>query len=192
LRSIRFQYDGSARPGPAPAEGEHGKVAQRGRDFVQWEEKERETMSQDQHPAMTSSREALRQQHGVRVVSASEEGVDAAALPPGVYGFTGAPAAREMPLYATPIFRGTEVHKTAGGEICLLGYVTAQEAAAIEQGAEPLVVDLYPDPYEQAQALISVPLARVDHRKPPTRVQGNSMRTEISPLAGRLAQTRLD
>ena len=145
-------------------------------------------MSHEEHAALGPEREALRRTHGVRELSENEEGGDATALPASIYGFTGAPAAAELPLYGTPIFRGTEVHKTADGEILLLGYVAPGEAAAIEQGAEPLTVDLYPDPYESAQTLVAVPLSRIDHRKPPTRVHGNPMRTDIAAAAARAAR----
>jgi hypothetical protein len=144
-------------------------------------------MSEEQRIAFTAAREKLRQQHGVRVVTGAEDGCDARALPAGVYGFTGAPGARELPLFAKPITRSTEVHKTADGEIYLLGYLTVEEAAAFESGTEPLSVELYPEPYQAAQALVAVPLARIDRRKLPARSNGNPMRTEIAPRAGSLA-----
>ena len=102
-------------------------------------------------------------------------------LPEGVFGYTTAPAADELPLFDVPVFRCFEIHKLASGEICWVGYVTEQEAEAFKTGREPVALDLYPDPYGQATSLISVPETRVDRRKPPTRDHGNSMRMELAP-----------
>ncbi len=138
-------------------------------------------MSQDQHPALSPEREALRIRHGVRAVTSQEEGHDVKSLPAGVYGFTGAPAAPELPLFTQPIVRSTEVHKTANGEIYLIGYVRPAEAQTIENGSEPVRVDLFPDPREESATLVAVPMSRIDQRHPPSRSGGNSMAVEIAP-----------
>jgi hypothetical protein len=138
-------------------------------------------MSQDQHPAHSPEREALRDRHGVRAVTSAEEGNDVKSLPAGVYGFTGAPAAPELPLFTHPIVRGTEVHKSANGEIYLIGYVQPSEKQAIESEAEPVHVNLFPEPRGESAALIAVPMPRIDRRQPPTRQDGNPMALEIAP-----------
>ena len=138
-------------------------------------------MSQDQHPASSPEREALRVRHGVRVVTSQEEGNDVKSLPAGVYGFTGAPAAPELPLFTHPIVRCTEVHKTADGEVYMIGYVQPAEAQSIESGSEPVRVSLFPEPREESATLVAVPLSRIEHRNPPTRSDGNSMAVEIAP-----------
>lgn len=139
------------------------------------------TTNQETHPALSPEREALRARHGVRAVTSVEEGHSAQALPLGVYGFTGAPAAPEMPLFTHPIVRCTEVHKTADGEIYLIGYVQPAQLQTIEQGSTPARLDLFPDPRGESTALVAIPMSRIDARHPPTRENGNSMALEIAP-----------
>ena len=138
-------------------------------------------MSQDNHPAFSPEREALRAGHGLRAITSQEEGHDVKHLPAGIYGFTAAPAAPELPLFIHPIVRCTEVHKTADGEICLIGYVDPAEAQAIEHGSEPVRSNLYPEPRDKATALIALPMSRIDRRHPPTRQDGNPMAVVIAP-----------
>jgi hypothetical protein len=138
-------------------------------------------MSQDKHPAHSPEREALRDRHGVRAVTSAEEGHDAKSLPAGVYGFTGAPAAPQLPLFAHPIVRSTEVHKTANGEIYLIGYVQPAEKQTIESGSEPVHVNLFPEPCGASAALIALPMSRIERRHPPARDNGNPMAVEIAP-----------
>jgi hypothetical protein len=138
-------------------------------------------MSHDTHPAFTPEREALRARHGVRAILSEEEGHDVRQLPTGVYGFTAAPAAPELPLFIQPIVRSTEVHRTLDGEIYLIGYLNPTEALTIENGAEPVRASLYPDPRDTATELVALPMSRIYHRQPPTREGGNSMAVEIAP-----------
>lgn len=139
-------------------------------------------MSQEQHPALTVERMKLRESLGLRVIRDEEEGRHIDSQLAGVYGFTGAPATEELPLFVKPIYRCTEVHKLASGEIHLLGYVTGKEAGAFDAGSEPIVINLYPDPFGESTKLISIPLSRIDRRRPPTRDEGNSMMVEIAPV----------
>jgi len=138
-------------------------------------------MSQDQDTAQSPEREALRVRHGVRAVTSAEEGHDVKALPAGVYGFTAAPAAPELPLFTQAIVRSTEVHKTASGEIYLIGYVQPAEAEAIRARVEPLRVNLFPEPRDASETLVAIPLLRIDRRLPPTRDNGNAMAVEVAP-----------
>jgi hypothetical protein len=135
----------------------------------------------EQHIALSAERQSFRSPLGLRPVHEKEEGADIRRLPEGVYGYTTAPASDELPLFAAPIYRSTEVHKLKGGAVQVIGYVTEKEAAEIENGAEPLAVDLYPEPYEKAVKLAAIPLSRIDARKLPTRDHGNSMRVEVAP-----------
>ena len=138
-------------------------------------------MSQESHPALSPEREALRARHGVRAVTGEEEGHDVRALPMGVYGFTGAPAAPQIPLFTHPIVRSTEVHKTSDGEIYLIGYARPAEAETIQGGSEPVRFSLFPDPHDESTSLVAIPMSRIDARHPPTRDSGNSMAVEIGP-----------
>jgi hypothetical protein len=138
-------------------------------------------MSQDNHPAFSPEREALRTRHGVRAISNEEEGYDVKQLPTGIYGFTSAPAAPQMPLFIQPIVRCTEVHKTTDGEIYLIGYVEPAEAETIESGSASVHASLYPEPRDKATALVALPMSRIDQRHPPSRENGNWMAVEIAP-----------
>jgi hypothetical protein len=138
-------------------------------------------MSLEQHPALTAERIALREKLGLRSVRDEEEGRNIEMQATGIYGYTGAPATEELPLFIKPVYRCTEVHKLASGEVCLLGYVTPKEAQAFEAGTEPIIVQLYPDPVGESNSLISVPVGRIDRRRPPSRDDGNSMMVEIAP-----------
>ncbi len=137
-------------------------------------------MSKAPHNSLLPERQALRDGSNLRIVTSKEEGTDIQHLPAGVYGFTGAPATAEIPLFIKPYFECFEIHKLSNGETAWVGYVTEQERTDYEKGAEPVTVDLYPDPHEQAVCLVRVPASRVDRRRPPTRDKGNSMRMDIA------------
>ncbi len=138
-------------------------------------------MSQGKHIAWSSEREALRSGSGLRLVEEKEEGLDISRLPAGVYGFTGSPATGEIPLFRQPYFQCYEVQKLAGGEVVWIGYVSDQEYAQYDHGAEPVTLDLYPEPHGEAKKLVCILQSRVDRRRPPTRDSGNSMKIEIGP-----------
>jgi len=139
-------------------------------------------MSLEQHPALTVERVALREKLGLRCVREEEEGRNIELQQDGIYGYTGAPATEELPLFIKPVFRCTEVQKLSSGEVFLLGYVTAKEADAFALGTEPITINLYPDPFGESTSLISVPIDRIDRRRPPSRDDGNSMMVEIAPV----------
>lgn len=137
-------------------------------------------MSKEVNPALTPEREAFRKSFQVRLIDEKEEGSSILALPDGVYGYTTAPASDEMPVFRQPVFRCTELMKL-DGHVKLVGYLTPSEKAAVEAGQEPVAVDLYPEPYKDATALLAVPLERIDRRRQPTRDDGNAMRIEVAP-----------
>ena len=117
----------------------------------------------------------------MRIVTSKEEGTDAQHLPAGVYGFTGAPASAEIPLFIKPYFECFEIHKLGDGQIAWVGYVTAEELGRYQEGSVQVTLNLYPDPHENSTLLLRVPDSRVERRRSPTRDKGNSMRMEIAP-----------
>jgi hypothetical protein len=127
----------------------------------------------EQHSAHSAERKALRERHSLRLVTEKEEGLHITKQPEGVFGFTGSPSSEELPLFMVPTYRCFEVHKLRGGEVTLVGYVTEKETTAL--------VDLYPDPHGEATRLITVPLSRIEVRKPPSREEGNWMRIQLLP-----------
>jgi len=117
------------------------------------------------------SAEALRAGRGLRQLNKDEEGSRVADLAAGVYGFTWSPAFESTPLFAKKSFRNFEFHKLSGGGIELVGYVTADDATRLKSGAGQ--IEVYPDPWEQAKQLVSVPLDRiVPSKRVPARENG--------------------
>ena len=112
-----------------------------------------------------AARDTLRREHGVRVVNAREEGSAAAALPPGVYGFTGSPVLAS-PLFAVRRYRNFEVHRLVAG-VSLVGFVTPSEAAELAHpAADSVTVTIYPEAMDEANVLVSIPYNRiVQHRQ---------------------------
>jgi len=82
-------------------------------------------------------------------------------LPPGVYGFAYAPGQDEVPVFAGHSYHSFEIHKLTDGVLFLLGFVTPEEAQALEAGQPGAAVTLYPAPWEDSQVLVSVPANRM-------------------------------
>jgi hypothetical protein len=113
-----------------------------------------------------SSRDALRREHGVRLVRPEEEGGAAAHLPAGVYGFTGSPAL-ESPLFAQRRRRTFEIHHLPNGTIALVGFVAQAEASRLMHGATetPVTVTVHPDAEGEATIIVSLPYDRIAHHR---------------------------
>ena len=111
------------------------------------------------------AREALRRQHGVRLVAPEEEGAAAGALPAGVYGFTASPILAS-PLFADRRYRNFEVHRLANA-IALVGFVTPDDAARLSRAsAESVSVRVFPDAEGDAAVILSIPYDRIaQHRQ---------------------------
>jgi hypothetical protein len=132
-------------------------------------------------PASQSAElEALRASHKVRELKPEEEGSAAAALPPGVYGFTYAPGQPEVPLFSKHNYHSFEIHKMADGAEYLIGFVTSAEATDIAAAKEGAAIRLFPAPWENSLSLVSVPAAGIIAPKRMPREDGN-------PLPFRLA-----
>lgn len=112
-----------------------------------------------------SAREALRREHGVRAVTAAEEGVAAEDLPAGTYGFTGSPLLAS-PLFAAQRYRNFEVHRLPSGP-AVIGFVSAADAAKLTRGQDGiLTIRLYPDAEGEATTIVSISYDRVvQHRQ---------------------------
>jgi len=127
-------------------------------------------------PATQSAElEALRSSHKVRPLNPEEEGSSAAALPPGVYGFTYAPGQPEVPLFSKHNYHSFEIHKLADGAEYLIGFVTPAEASDIAAAKEGAAIRLFPAPWESSQSLVSVPAAGIVAPKRMPREDGNPL-----------------
>lgn len=111
------------------------------------------------------ARSALREKHRVRLVEPTEEGFGVDRLPDGVFGFTYSPAVA-APLFATFRYRTYEMHRLAGGEAMIIGFVPATEAARLSSATEPVDISLFHDADGEADTLIAVPCSRIlQHRQ---------------------------
>lgn len=137
-------------------------------------------MSIEQTAALSAAREQLRAASGLRPLSRSEEGAPLAAVPNGTYGFSTSAATSEIAVFSKPVFRSFELHKLASGEIRYVGYVCPAEERTLAGGSEPAVINLYPDPYDQATILVQVSASRIDRKRPPLRDLGSPMQLEIA------------
>jgi hypothetical protein len=111
------------------------------------------------------AREALRREHGVRLVSPNEEGAAAEDVGPGVYGFTSSPVLAS-PMFAVRRYRNFEIHHLAGGS-AVVGFVSPADAAKLTHNTgEPVTIRLFPDADDEATTIVSIPYARVvQHRQ---------------------------
>jgi hypothetical protein len=124
---------------------------------------------------VTPTSEQLRATRGLRALETGEEGTAAEKQPNGVYGFTYSPA-EAVPLFTKKTWHSFEVHKLADGTLHLVGFATAKEAEIVRTGA-PAEITLFPDPWETATEVISVPLSRaIPSKKGPSREGGNGLK----------------
>jgi hypothetical protein len=119
--------------------------------------------------------EALRLRHQVRPLQPHEEGQAIGALPPGLYGYTYAPAQDEIPVFSKGSYHSFEVHKTSNGSELLIGFVTPAESQAIENNHQGAPIRIFPEPRENAQCLVSVPLSQMGAGKRSPREDGNPL-----------------
>lgn len=106
------------------------------------------------------AREALRREHGVRPVTAAEEGQAASDLPPGLYGFTSSPGLAS-PLFSAHRYRNFEVHRLVNGP-AVVGFVTAADAAKLTGNAPaPVEIRLFPDAEGDASTIVAIGYERI-------------------------------
>ena len=116
--------------------------------------------------SVTPEQEALRRQHQVRLVEGSEEGSGVNVLPNGVFGFTYSPALTNAPLFATRRYRAYETHKTSAGEVFVIGFATAEDAARFNAAGEELTLRIQPHAEDGCTVLVKVPYSRIrQHRQ---------------------------
>ena len=112
----------------------------------------------------TADQEALRQRHGVRVVTDAEEGTGVDALPGGIYGFTYSPTLPNAPIFAARRYRSYETHKLESGEVFAVGFASAETAGQV-QSADEVTVVIQPEPADQANTLVTIPYSRISQRR---------------------------
>src|SRR5204863_10129374 len=86
--------------------------------------------------AVAKSREQPRDEHRVRPLNSTEEGVPLHSLRAGVYGFTYAPASHEAGLFAKASYLSFEIHKPSSHGTQIVGFVSEQEAANLDRAID--------------------------------------------------------
>ena len=126
------------------------------------------------------ARERYRVEHQVRLVSDAEDGTGFAHLPPGVYGFTYAPAT-ETPIFKRHSYHSFEVHKLPGGSGRLISFCTPEVAEELKSNGKEIEVTLYPDPWEKATVPVAIPFDWIlANLYKPVRRDGNAIDIRIS------------
>ena len=126
----------------------------------------------------TTEPEQLRARDGLRPLETAEEGLAVERLPNGIFGFTYSPS-EAVPLFAMKSWHSFEVHKRADGSQHLVGYVTHVEADSVRAGRKAEIT-LFPDRWEDATELVTVPLARaIPSKKGPSREGGNGLKVAL-------------
>ena len=132
-------------------------------------------------PELAKQFEALREQKGLKLISAEREGAPLATLPDNLFGFTFSPVNESTPLFAKRQFQSFEVHKLTSGVVHVLGFLTENEAATFFGGKETLECHLFPEPQGDSTRLVEVPLERIAKAKPVSRSGGNYMPLTLDP-----------
>ena len=131
---------------------------------------------------VTPEQEALRQQHQVTLVEAAQEGCGVNTLPNGVFGFTYSPALPNAPLFAARRYRSYETHKTASGEVFVIGFASADDAARLQSALEDFTIRIQPQADEEHTALIEIPYTRIRHHRQYAAPNQNGFTVTVTPL----------
>ncbi len=127
-----------------------------------------------------SAREALRREHGVRLVDETLEGVAVQDLPAGIYGFTGSPLLAS-PLFAVRRYRNFEVHRLTTGP-AVIGFVMAAEAAKLSRGQDaPVTLRLYPEAEGDSTTIVSISYDRVVQHRQYAVLNADALTLQVHP-----------
>lgn len=130
-------------------------------------------MSSNAMAASSGEREKLRAERKLRLVSDSEAGEAIEFAPEAVYGFTYSPGTDGVPIFPKQTFQIFEVHKLGDGSVHYVGYMTEEDATALNSATDSVDLKLYPEPYEKAQRFVSVPKECIIRSRPVSREHGN-------------------
>lgn len=130
---------------------------------------------------VAQEREALRRQHGVRLVQGADEGDILKYARGGIYGFTYAPQTLDCGLFAKNPYLSFEMHKLESNSIRLLAAVTPEMKQKIETSTDLVEIEFYPDAYRSAHELVCLPYENLRHLKAPNRDEGNKIKGFYQP-----------
>jgi len=147
--------------------------------------------SQQQGNPNEIKREAVRAQNQVRLLNILEETLGFRKLPDRVYGFTLVPHSVDWPVLREPRPELFEVHKTSGGALVVLGYVSSETARAMDTASGRLELRLFSAPREPDRVLVSIPMARAMRYRQGLRAGVSFLDMEVD-LVDRMPAGRAD
>ncbi|MBM3784636.1 MAG: hypothetical protein FJW30_09775 [Acidobacteria bacterium] len=130
---------------------------------------------------VNAERAALRTKHGVRIVTAPEEGDVLRYAAGGIYGFTYAPQTLECGLFIKGGYLCFEMHKLTDNSVYLLVTVTPEMKQKLEAATDLVEIEFFPEAYDRAQDLVALPYEKLSHLKPPNRDAGNKIKGFYQP-----------
>jgi len=131
---------------------------------------------------VTPEQEALRQRNQVRIVDAAEEGSGVNVLPNGVFGFTYSPALPNAPLFAARRYRSYETHKTAAGDVFVIGFASAEDATRLQSSLEDVTILIQPQAEENRTTLVEIPYSRIRHHRQYAAPNQHGFTVTVTPL----------
>lgn len=103
-----------------------------------------------------------------------------ASLPNGVYGFTYSPG-MEAPLFSLDKYHSFEIHKLADGSVRIIGYVTAEKLAQLNNSNDVLEMQVFPGPWGNADKMAVIPGEWVVGTPKAPREDGNPVNFRFVP-----------
>ena len=131
---------------------------------------------------VSAEQDALRQQHQVRLVTGDEEGLGVNALPNGVFGFTYSPALPNAPLFAARRYRSYETHKAADGEVYVIGFATAEDAARLSSPVEAVTIRIQPQSEDGCNIMVRIPYSRIRQHRQYAAPNQTGFTVTVTPL----------
>jgi hypothetical protein len=152
----------------------------------------------DQEPKdpIEIERERLRIENQVRPLVVLEESFGVEKLPNGIYGFTYLPQRLDSPVLRSPRPDLFEVHKTPGGAIVVVGFVSIGAARMMETADGRFELRVYAAPQEEACFLVSIPTSHMMGFRQSSCGGGSFLDLELDPVCKkavvRAAETAVD
>jgi hypothetical protein len=128
------------------------------------------------HPEFSS----WRNRDGVKLIDAASEGKGIEEIEGGVFGFTYTPHL-ESPLFRNRGSRSFEIHKLEDLTAHILGFVSDEDAAVLQDPNRYVEITIYPEPWNDADTPASVSRTRIAHSKGLLRDDGNALKLELGP-----------
>lgn len=126
--------------------------------------------------------EELRTKNQLRALTEDESGTGIDRLPAGVFGFTGSPAEDNFPLFNKKDLKSYEAHKLPDGSAILVGFVAQGDKMKLDAGRELVTIFLFPDPQNEANVMVTIPMMRVQSHRSLSQREGKGLELHVGPL----------